>query len=231
MRADVRMASWLSSIGADDRVRSVPSHGRGPVRLGEAGSGTTTNRTRNEGRKLFAILPCEPVPPGAADRYASVKISQQRRGLPLDENDLWIAATALLMGQRLLAATATSKESKASHWLSRRPNLENRGMKVLHNGNVMALSIDMPEDVRSVLEGRWGNLSRRLTENLALDGYRQGLLSLAQVRRLLGLATRWEAQEFLGSHGIPVFDFDPAELDREAALQKLADANRQSKRG
>ena len=26
-------------------------------------------------------------------------------------------------------------------------------------------------------------------------------LSLAQVRRLLGLATRWEAQQFLGSHG------------------------------
>ena len=74
------------------------------------------------------------------------------------------------------------------------------------------MSIDMPEDVRSALEGRWGNLSRRITENLALDGYRQGLLSLAQVRRLLGLATRWEARQFLGSHGIPVFDFDPAEL-------------------
>ena len=94
----------------------------------------------------------------------------------------------------------------------------------------MALSIDMPEDVRSALEGRWGNLSRRLTENLALDGYRQGLLSVAQVR-LLGLSRRWEAQQFLGSHGIPVFDFDPAELDREAALHELADAHRQSKRG
>ena len=103
-------------------------------------------------------------------------------------------------------------------------------MKVLRNGSRVALSIDMPEDVRSALEERWGNLSRRLTGNLALDGYRQGLLSLAQVR-LLGLATRWEAQQFLGSHGIPVFDFDPAELDREAALQELADANRQPKRG
>ena len=60
---------------------------------------------------------------------------------------------------------------------------------------------------------------------------RQGLFSLAQVRRLLGLATRWEAQQFLGAHDVPVFDFDPAELDREAALQESADANRQSKRG
>jgi predicted nucleic acid-binding protein len=46
------------------------------------------------------------VPPAAADRYASVKISQQRRGLPLDENDLWIAATALVM-----EATLVSRDS------------------------------------------------------------------------------------------------------------------------
>jgi predicted nucleic acid-binding protein len=35
-----------------------------------------------------------------------VKIAQQRRGLPLDENDLWIAATALAM-----AATLVSRDS------------------------------------------------------------------------------------------------------------------------
>ena len=88
----------------------------------------------------------------------------------------------------------------------------------------------MPDDVRSALESRWGDLSRRLTERVALDGYQQGLLSLAQVRRLLGFATRWEAQEFLGSRGISVFDFDPSELDREAALQEYADSRRLSER-
>ena len=86
----------------------------------------------------------------------------------------------------------------------------------------MLLSIDMPDDVRTALEERWGDLSQRLKRDLALNGYQQGLLSLAQVRRLLGFATRWDAQQFLGSHGIPVFDFDPSELDREAALQELA---------
>lgn len=94
----------------------------------------------------------------------------------------------------------------------------------------MPLSIDVPDDVRSALEGRWGDLSLRLRETLALDGYRQGLLSLAQVRRLMGLATRWEAQQFLGSRGVPVFDFDPSDLDREAALQELAHS-RPSERG
>ena len=80
----------------------------------------------------------------------------------------------------------------------------------------MPLSIDVPDDIRSALETQWGDLSLHLRENLALEGYRQGLLALAQVRRLLGLATRWEAQEFLGKHGVAVFDFEPSELDREA---------------
>ena len=51
----------------------------------------------------LAILPCEPIPAAAGDRYANVKVSQQRRGLPLDENDLWIAATALAMDAALVS--------------------------------------------------------------------------------------------------------------------------------
>ena len=107
MRADVRMASWLSSIGADDRV-AICTITRGEVLFGLERLAQGRRRTELETKagKLFAILPCEPVPPGAADRYASVKISQQRRGLPLDENDLWIAATALVM-----EATLVSRDS------------------------------------------------------------------------------------------------------------------------
>ena len=63
-------------------------------------------RRRRKAGRLFAVLPCEPVPAVAGDRYANVKVSQQRRGLPLDENDLWIAATALVMD-----ATLVSRES------------------------------------------------------------------------------------------------------------------------
>ena len=104
MRADVRMASWLSSIGADDRV-AICTITRGEVLFGLERLAQGRRRTELETKagKLFAILPCEPLPPGAADRYASVKISQQRRGLPLDENDLWIAATALVMEAALVS--------------------------------------------------------------------------------------------------------------------------------
>ena len=44
---------------------------------------------------LFAVLPCESVPEVAGDYYAKIKLARQQKGLALDENDLWIAATAL----------------------------------------------------------------------------------------------------------------------------------------
>lgn len=43
---------------------------------------------------LFAAMPCEPVPKAAAEAYARIKREAERKGTPLDENDLWIAATA-----------------------------------------------------------------------------------------------------------------------------------------
>ena len=53
--------------------------------------------------KLFAALPCEPIRPEAGDLYAETKAIQQRRGLSLDENDLWIAAATLSLGATLVS--------------------------------------------------------------------------------------------------------------------------------
>lgn len=97
---------------------------------------------------------------------------------------------------------------------------------MIEKDRLVSLSIEVPDDIRNALEAQWGDLSRHLRENLALDGYRQGVLSLAQVRRLLGFSTRWDAQQFLGQRGVAVFDFDPSELDREAALQEAAASHR-----
>lgn len=53
--------------------------------------------------KLFAELSCEPVPTAAGDQYVKLKAAQQRRGLPLDENDLWIAAIAIVMNAAIVS--------------------------------------------------------------------------------------------------------------------------------
>ena len=90
----------------------------------------------------------------------------------------------------------------------------------------MSIAISMPDDMQTALEGAWGDLARHVQENLAIDGYSKGLLTLAQVRRLLGMTTRFEASEFLGRRGVAVIDFDPSELDREAKLLRGLAARR-----
>ena len=51
----------------------------------------------------------EHVPFGAGDVYARVKRQRERVGLPMDENDLWIAATALALGAVLVSRDADFK--------------------------------------------------------------------------------------------------------------------------
>jgi predicted nucleic acid-binding protein len=105
MREDPGMSGWLSSIRPDDQVVTCTIV-RGEILfgLGRLAEGRRRRDLEAKAAKLFAALPCEPIPPAAADIYANVKLAQQRRGLSLDENDLWIAATAL-------AITATTRES------------------------------------------------------------------------------------------------------------------------
>ena len=98
------MVAWLSSISPSNRV-VVCAITQGEILFGLERLASGRRRTELEGKamKLFAVLPCEPVPAAAAERHAEVKTSQQRRGLPLDENDLWIAATALALGATLVS--------------------------------------------------------------------------------------------------------------------------------
>lgn len=76
----------------------------------------------------------------------------------------------------------------------------------------LAISASLSESLRSKLP----DLGHAALEGLALEGYRQGALSLAQVRELLGFSSRWEAQEFLSSFGSWP-DYDPATLAAEFA--------------
>jgi len=55
------------------------------------------------GHQFLAAFRCEPIPEEAADRYATLKLTRQQRGLTLDENDLWVAATARALGATLVS--------------------------------------------------------------------------------------------------------------------------------
>jgi len=55
-----------------------------------------------EATAVFNELECVPVPETAADHYANAKSAAEKQGTPLDENDLWIAATTLSLSAVLV---------------------------------------------------------------------------------------------------------------------------------
>lgn len=48
-------------------------------------------------------IACHETPVAAAVHYATIKRQCQKRGRPIDENDLWIAATAAALGAVLIS--------------------------------------------------------------------------------------------------------------------------------
>ena len=104
MRAVPRIENWMAGLDHGDRVVTCTIV-RGEILFGIARLPPGRRRTELEetGRQFLAIVRCEPVPERAADFYAAVKLARRQRGLALDENDLWVAATALALGATLVS--------------------------------------------------------------------------------------------------------------------------------
>jgi predicted HTH domain antitoxin len=60
----------------------------------------------------------------------------------------------------------------------------------------MQITIDIPEAIGQQLTAEWGNVSQRAKEALAVEAYRTGSLTSAQVQSLLNLSSLWEVEEF-----------------------------------
>jgi predicted nucleic acid-binding protein len=103
MREHPQLDARLASISPIDRV-VICSVVRGEIRYGieRLPQGKRRQELAAKAAKLFAVLPCEPVLENAGDHYAMIKLARQQKGLTLDENDLWIAATALALGAVLI---------------------------------------------------------------------------------------------------------------------------------
>ncbi|MBX3027128.1 type II toxin-antitoxin system VapC family toxin [bacterium] len=103
MRKNPRVAAQLAVLGPNDKV-VICSIVRGEILYGLARlpQGRRREDLTKQAAPFFATIACEPVPESAGDAYAHMKRTREQQGLALDENDLWIAATASALGATLV---------------------------------------------------------------------------------------------------------------------------------
>ena len=81
----------------------------------------------------------------------------------------------------------------------------------------MTVTVSLPDEIL-LLDS--DEVSRRVLEQVALDGFKSGQLTTAQVRRILGFESRLEVYDFLSAHGVPWVDYSVEDAERERALLK-----------
>jgi hypothetical protein len=66
----------------------------------------------------------------------------------------------------------------------------------------MNLNVEIPDDLAQRLAAVGDDLSRRALEGFALEEYKTGRITKAELRRLLGFETRYELDGFLKAHQV-----------------------------
>jgi predicted nucleic acid-binding protein len=111
MRENPAVVRRLSSLSAQDTVLLCPIV-RGEIAYGlkRLPEGQRRSVLEAKAEKLFGAFLCHEVTAAAAERYAQLKVVRQKKGLSLDENDLWIAAVALSLGATLITRDGDFRE-------------------------------------------------------------------------------------------------------------------------
>ncbi len=85
----------------------------------------------------------------------------------------------------------------------------------------MDVSISVPDELVQQIQNRWKDLSRGALESLAIEAYRAGVITEAQVQHMLDLPSRWETDRFL-KNARAYIDYTEADLQEDIeAIRKL----------
>jgi chromosome segregation and condensation protein ScpB len=60
----------------------------------------------------------------------------------------------------------------------------------------MEITIYIPEAVGQQLQKKWDNLPQKTLEALAIQAYRDGVMTLAEIQTLLNFSSRWKQTSF-----------------------------------
>lgn len=105
IREEPNVCARLTSV-VPPNAAAICTIVKGEVAYGIArmASGKRRQALESRAEALFAAVACHPVPASAAVHYARIRFDQERKGLSLYENDLWIAASALALGMTLVSS-------------------------------------------------------------------------------------------------------------------------------
>ena len=104
MREHPGVTASLMRLSSTDRVVVCPVvHGEIRYGIERLAPGSRRRDLEVKAARLFDAVPCVPIAEAAANHYASLKTATRTHGLSLDENDLWIAATARTLGATLVS--------------------------------------------------------------------------------------------------------------------------------
>jgi hypothetical protein len=79
----------------------------------------------------------------------------------------------------------------------------------------MQVTVEIPDQFVQHLAPAGGDLARCLLEETVAGAYRDGRLTMEQVRQLLGFGTRMQVDAFLLQHEI--YDYTVEDLDKDMA--------------
>jgi len=85
----------------------------------------------------------------------------------------------------------------------------------------MNVIVQIPDDLAGRLAAAGGDLSRRALEALAAEEYKHDRLTKSELRRLLGIETSFQLDEFLKAHDVWIeYTMEDAERERKS-LERL----------
>jgi len=107
MREQPNLRAHVASLPPADQL-IICTIVRGEIRYGisRLPAGKKRQDLETKAENLFVSITCEPVPEAAGNHYAEMKLARERKGLRLDENDLWIASTTCALNATLVSRDA-----------------------------------------------------------------------------------------------------------------------------
>jgi predicted HTH domain antitoxin len=78
------------------------------------------------------------------------------------------------------------------------------------------VAIDIPDEIGQVLAAQAGGAPCAVLEEVALEAYRSGAITTAQVQQMLGLCSLWETEAFL-RRAEAYHDYTMDDLERDIA--------------